>query len=147
MSDEVEAFLAHNGVLGMKWGHHKAQTPSATTEAKSPKKENFVQRSQIGQASRVLYDTAKGQGSQYTKRQKVGSALMVGGVATQVATVAIGATYYGSRAYGTLKLHRIKSAQRDALENAAKAFLNRNSKQLATMSVYALRKTATGGWG
>jgi len=47
----VDDFLAHHGVLGMKWGHHKAQTSGGSGGSSAPAKKSRAELRALDKAS------------------------------------------------------------------------------------------------
>lgn len=148
MTTEVDEFLEHFGVRGMHWGSRKASASSSSSKSLKPKevkkgmeglKPNFAG------SVKALHESHKGTRT-LTKRQKVGASMVVAGTAVQAGTVALGTAWLAHRAYGSIKVGRIKKAQDEALMNSAKLFLNRRAPRLNTLSVYALRPNGGGGW-
>lgn len=63
MSD-VDEFLAHHGVLGMKWGHHSAQTSSGGGGGSAPSRQQVRQQNRVNKATAKVQKVKDAQSAQ-----------------------------------------------------------------------------------
>lgn len=143
MSDDVDDFLAHYGVLGMKWGHHKSPATMESVGGNTPPKP--LSSRPIVRSVQTLHRAHKGT-QQFTTGQKTVAGLNLLGAGVQAAAVAWGVAWLGTRAYGSVKVAHINKSQVDVGRKAAAALFS-DKRGVGNLSVYALKQATNGAWG
>lgn len=138
---DVDEFLAHNGVLGMKWGHRKGGNIVQRSAKSYIKKRNAVNEKlepakKSAQSLSKKIDNSKL--GQYANEHPFEAVLAVGGAALAAQRLA----KVGHLTYNTVKLAQGAKVAAAGARQAGPVL-----KAVGNLSVYALQKGANGAYG